>query len=295
MVSAKYRLRFRKVGDLRLVSHLDLKRCFERLLRRADIPVAQSQGFHPAPRLMFASALPLGVAGHAEVAELELTEPLPPEELFARLTRHTLPGLEVTEVRRIDLRQQAQVIRAAYRLAVPAERLPGLPARCEELLARPSLPVPRPRLGRTETAVPEQGVGAGVQEEIDTDDSTPAARPPRRGGKDKSAPRTVDVRPYLEALAVRDHALEITLRVTPTGTARADEVLALLGLDDLLDAGAVLARTATELADDFTTQPSGDREAAEAPSAPAGPTRDRAGPPRPREFPPSVLIREGNV
>ena len=74
----KMRFRFRKDGALRLLSHHDLMRCFERMLRRAALPVRQSQGFHPKPRLIFALSLPLGVIGCEEVAELELEEVLPP-------------------------------------------------------------------------------------------------------------------------------------------------------------------------------------------------------------------------
>ena len=40
--------------------------------------------------------------------------------------------------------------------------------------------------------------------------------------------------------------------MTQTGTARAEELLALLGLPDLIDGGAVLSRTAVELRDEFT-------------------------------------------
>ena len=46
----KVRLRFAKCGDLRLVSHHDLMRCLERMLRRAQIPVAMSQGLTRGPR-----------------------------------------------------------------------------------------------------------------------------------------------------------------------------------------------------------------------------------------------------
>src|SRR5207253_3923437 len=89
----KVRFRFRKSADLRLLSHHDLMRTFERLLRRAEMPVRQTRGFHPKPRLVFALSLPLGVVGCEEVGELELDEPLAPEEVHARLARHAPPGL----------------------------------------------------------------------------------------------------------------------------------------------------------------------------------------------------------
>ena len=51
-VRDKIRIRFRKGGDLRLLSHHDLMRSFERMLRRAALPLRNSQGFHPKPRLV---------------------------------------------------------------------------------------------------------------------------------------------------------------------------------------------------------------------------------------------------
>src|SRR5687767_6489255 len=84
---AKYRLRFRKAGHLRLVSHHDLMHCFERMLRRAALPLCTTQGFHPQPRMVFAQSLALGVVGSEEVLELEMSEVLTPEDVHARLAQ----------------------------------------------------------------------------------------------------------------------------------------------------------------------------------------------------------------
>src|SRR3954454_16532738 len=100
-VRDKIRLRFRKSGALRLLSHHDLMRAFERLLRRAALPFRNSQGFHPKPRLVFALSLPLGVVGCEEVAEIELSVVLPLEELERRLTQQCPPGLDILSLKRI--------------------------------------------------------------------------------------------------------------------------------------------------------------------------------------------------
>ncbi len=121
----KVRFRFRKDGALRLLSHHDLMRCFERMLRRAALPVRQSQGFHPKPRLIFALSLPLGVIGCEEVAELELDEILPPEEVRERLVRQAPAGMEILDLRRIDFKAGAQIRSLTYRMALPAERSGG--------------------------------------------------------------------------------------------------------------------------------------------------------------------------
>src|SRR5436853_7407071 len=101
MVRDKVRIRFRKAGNLRLISHHDLMRCFERMLRRAGLPFHSTAGFNPKPRLVFALSLSLGVVGCEEVVELELDEVVAPEEVHACLARHAPAGLEGLTVRPI--------------------------------------------------------------------------------------------------------------------------------------------------------------------------------------------------
>lgn len=211
MVCAKVRIRFRKAGDLRLVSHHDLMRTFERMLRRAALPFHSTSGFNPRPRLVFALSLGLGIVGCREVLELELDAPVPPEQVHEQLRRQAPPGLEILEVQSIDPKASAQVQYVTYRIAVAAERLAGVHDRAAALLAAAEVPVER-------------------------------ARP---------QPRRLDIRPYLDDLRVQPDSLELHLRVTPTGTARPDELLELLGLGDLLPAGSVLERTSVELQDEL--------------------------------------------
>ena len=53
MLGDKFRLRFEKAGVLRLLSHHDLMRVLERMLRRAGLPFKSTAGFHPGPRIVF--------------------------------------------------------------------------------------------------------------------------------------------------------------------------------------------------------------------------------------------------
>src|SRR5712692_169632 len=114
MVRVKVRIRFRKTGDLRLISHHDLMRCFERMLRRAGLPFHSTQGFNPRPRLVFALSLPLGVVGCEEVAELELTEPVSADAVHDRLTQQAPAGLVILSVRPAASKAAAQVRRVCY-------------------------------------------------------------------------------------------------------------------------------------------------------------------------------------
>jgi radical SAM-linked protein len=216
MVVDKLRIRFRKRGDLRFLSHHDLMRAFERMLRRADLPFRSTEGFHPHPRVVFALSLPLGVAGLDEVVEIEMTEELSPDDVLARLQSQAPAGLEFVSVRRIVPNATGQAVRAVYRLPVPPDRISDLSERCPALLAQGELWVERKHPN----------------------------------------PRRVDIRPYVLALRTNHESLELDLRVTPTGTARADELIELLGLRDLADAGAVLERITLELHDELAvTEP----------------------------------------
>src|SRR5215469_1582961 len=108
MAFDEVRIRFYKGGDLRLISHHDLMRCFERMLRRAALPFRSTQGFHPKPRLVFALSLPLGVIGHQEVADLELDAGLTAAEVCERLAAQAPPGLQILDTRPVSPRASSQ-------------------------------------------------------------------------------------------------------------------------------------------------------------------------------------------
>ncbi|HEY8345641.1 MAG TPA: TIGR03936 family radical SAM-associated protein [Bacillota bacterium] len=92
---------YQKCGPARFISHLDLIRTLGRALRRAGLPIAYSQGFHPLPRLSLGPPLPLGVESTAEYADLVFTETYPGEEIKSRLNTALPLGLKVTEVKAV--------------------------------------------------------------------------------------------------------------------------------------------------------------------------------------------------
>ena len=145
MVRDKIRIRFSKSGDLRMISHHDLMRCFERMLRRAAIPYHATQGFNPKPRLIFAMPLPLGIVGSNEIAELELDEEVSAEEVLNRLAAQAPDGLRLLDAHTISPKTAAHVFGARYRIPLPPEREAGLPERIAALLATTECMVERQR------------------------------------------------------------------------------------------------------------------------------------------------------
>jgi radical SAM-linked protein len=111
------RITFTKQGALRYTGHLDLHRVWERAMRRAELPIAYSQGFHPQPKISLAAALPLGFSSRAEVLDVRFNEDVPVEDISNRLKVSLPPDIEVINVESVDERApalQTQVLSAAY-------------------------------------------------------------------------------------------------------------------------------------------------------------------------------------
>lgn len=68
----KLRVRATKIGKVRFTSHRDAARMWERALRRAQLPVAFTEGFTPRPKISFGLALPTGAESIAEYVDIEL-------------------------------------------------------------------------------------------------------------------------------------------------------------------------------------------------------------------------------
>lgn len=81
----RVRIRFSKFGCARFLGHLDLMRYFQKAFRRAKLPLAFSEGYHPHPILSFAQPLSLSYTSDGEYFDMELTMVVPVSEIFERL------------------------------------------------------------------------------------------------------------------------------------------------------------------------------------------------------------------
>jgi radical SAM-linked protein len=117
----RIRITFAKQGPLRYTGHLDLHKLWERAARRAELPLAYSQGFHPQPKMNIAAALPLGFSSRCEVMDMKLEHEIQLEGLREKL-QQTLPaGIQVLNVESADERApalQTQVASAEYQVTL---------------------------------------------------------------------------------------------------------------------------------------------------------------------------------
>ena len=147
----RIRITFAKQGALRYTGHLDLHKLWERTARRAELPLAYSQGFHPQPKMNIAAALPLGFSSRCEVMDMRLQNDIPLDGLSEKL-QNTLPtGIRVLNVERVDDGEpalQTQVVSAEYEVTLkePMDRS-ELERRIGFVLAAESLP--RERRGKS--------------------------------------------------------------------------------------------------------------------------------------------------
>lgn len=82
-------------GTAAFLSQLELQAILERALRRADLPMAFSQGFHPLPLISFGRALPVGVSSKAEWFAVTLRKPLGADMVAQRLAPCLPRGMKV--------------------------------------------------------------------------------------------------------------------------------------------------------------------------------------------------------
>ncbi|MGD8554117.1 MAG: TIGR03936 family radical SAM-associated protein [Anaerolineales bacterium] len=193
----RYRVVFAKTEAMRYTGHLDLYHTLERTLRRAQIPLAYSEGFNPRPRINLGAPLPLGCTSQREMLDLWLEQALKPKGLLQALHGAAPPGIRIESASAVPSRQptlQSQITSATYEVILDGSISP------ETLRHR---------------------IAALLE----------AAELPR-----KRRNKRYDLRPLIEELAMStsgDRARTIRMRLVARegATGRADEVIRALGLD----------------------------------------------------------------
>ena len=216
------RVRFRigRTGAVRFLSHLETAEAWIRGLRRANAPLAFSQGFHAHAKVTFATATPLGEESTGDYMDVMLAGHVSPAALCARLAACLPQGLHAYEAFEVPLRGDAlmaSVIGFDYELHVPGDP-EALAIRAAEIMAAAEVLLDRSVKSRSS-----------------------------EGGRKKIA---LDVRPLISDLCVAgtdsegDVVVRFATRLHEERLAKPKEIVALLGLDA---ARTRVVRTATLL------------------------------------------------
>ena len=199
----KIRLKFRKVGEMRFLSHLELAHLFYRASKRADLPLCFSEGFHPMPRIIFATALPVGMESLTEIVDVECEGKTTPPEVMERLNQTLPPGVEIIDAEEVPLFFHLSSLPHPSVYWIPLD--PLLPK--EE-----AIPKIKKALDKKEFFVHQE-----------------------RDGKKRS----VDIRPLIEKMEIKERSgeehrwgVELVLRKVTGRTAKPIEIVgAILGLE----------------------------------------------------------------
>ena len=128
----RVRIRFSKTGALVYIGHLDVMRYFQKLMRRAHIPVKYSGGYSPHQLLSFTPPLPLGMESTGEYADVELIESITTTEALCALRKESVPEIGIMSFRRLPEgcdNAMASVRAAKYTVTLPAEDAGAFSAR----------------------------------------------------------------------------------------------------------------------------------------------------------------------
>jgi radical SAM-linked protein len=189
----RLRITFSKTSAIQYIGHLDLHRTWERTIRRAQLPLAYSQGFNPRPKINIASALPLGFTSESELIDIWLDEDLPENVVSANLLEAAPPGIGIIKVESIDLQSPKTpniITSSVYKVRL-FDPIPDLAERIKTLLSSKTL----------------------IRE--------------RRGKQYDLRPLVENIEEILPS-PTGEQRIKITLSARPNATGRPDEVLAAL-------------------------------------------------------------------
>lgn len=139
LIKQRIHITFGKFDALKYTGTLDTAKLWERVLRRARLPLVYSQGFNIRPRIQLAAALPMGITSECELLDVSLREVIVLDNTVAALQAVSPDGLRIYSVKEVPLKGpalQTLVHSARYRIRLedpvnPAE----IRARIHSLLA----------------------------------------------------------------------------------------------------------------------------------------------------------------
>ncbi len=116
------RIRFGKEGMMRYIGHLDVLRTFQKIFRRAGIPMQYSQGYSPHPVMSFALPLGLGLTSEGEYLDVSVEDGAEPEQMRKALQEATAEELPVYSLHVLPEKAEAAMAAvggAVYQTALP--------------------------------------------------------------------------------------------------------------------------------------------------------------------------------
>jgi radical SAM family uncharacterized protein/radical SAM-linked protein len=197
IIEKKYRLTFSKLDRAGFLSHLELSAALLRALRRSSIALAYSIGYHPHPKISFATATSVGMESKQEYMDINAQEYLSDLNLLKNEINSALPlGIEILEIRVLSPggKTIAEILQGfEFELYLPADidspRLMAIEENIKNFLAAFTFSIQKVSKGKTVTK---------------------------------------DIRSFVRnmILDTADKKVKFTVNYTPTGSARPADIIA---------------------------------------------------------------------
>ncbi len=152
-----YRFTFNKLERARFLSHLEISTALIRALRRSSLALVYSSGYHPHPKISFATATAVGMESKQEYMDITALEyPADLNLLKKEINSALPPGIEIMEINPLSpgTKALAQALYGfIYELYLPADidenRLKIIKENIEKFLAAASFKIQRISKGKT--------------------------------------------------------------------------------------------------------------------------------------------------
>lgn len=99
----RYLIKFTKENNIKFISHLDLMRTIQKIIRRSELPIEYSKGFNPHMSLSIAQPLSVGVYSVGDYLDIVLTENISTKEVKEKLNQYTCKGIKFLEASSIEI------------------------------------------------------------------------------------------------------------------------------------------------------------------------------------------------
>jgi len=131
------RLKFKKVGKMKYISHLDLNRTFIHAFLRADIPIWHTEGFNPHPKIIFSLPLSIGTESISEFLDFKVTHNIGAKAIKTALNKALPEGIEIIDAY-IPKRKFSAIKSAGYEFSFTSENInESTAAELEKLFSEP--------------------------------------------------------------------------------------------------------------------------------------------------------------
>lgn len=98
----KIRIKFAKRGAMKFISHLDVMRYFQKVIKRANIDIAYSEGFNPHQIMSFASPLGVGLTSEAEYVDIEVNTTMSSIEAIDAMNKVSVEDMPILSYKLLD-------------------------------------------------------------------------------------------------------------------------------------------------------------------------------------------------